>query len=107
MANNTSGNPIWADTPATLWTGEPRRVKEILWVDDAADIADNDDLVFSCNGTTITTKVQVATTTGGTPVENLTPNAPGLVFFRSTPNSVINEFVLTTIDHGALIIWID
>ena len=100
MGNNLNGNPKWVDTAATVWSNQPTRVKEILWVDDAADIVDNDDLVLTIDGVVITTKVQV-------PPGTLTEPGNGLTYFCSRPDAVVNTFTVTTIDHGALIIWVD
>ena len=111
MAGNVlTGNPMTVDTAATLWsTGAPKYVQLIQWIDDAADIADNDDLLLVINGVTITAKIQIATTGGVSPVENVSPNVGNVCvwemsFSKSIP---ISKFVVTTIDHGLLVIWLE
>lgn len=97
MANITAGNPIIVDTAATIWT-DTRNVVLMQWVDDANDIADGDDLQLGFNGTDITIKLQIT--------DNTANNA---VFWQAGPFSSgipVNNFVVTTIDHGELHIWL-
>lgn len=110
MANQTKSNPIVADTAASLWSTGVRYVREIQWIDDAADIADSDDLNITINGAVIAAAIQVGTTGGGTPVENVSPNVGNLCVWRVgpfNPGIPVDNFVITTIDHGSLLIWTD
>lgn len=97
MANSTAGNPKTFDTAgATSAITKPFRCQLIQWIDDAADIADDDDLVFVVNGATVTQKVQ------------LTANAVAntVLYEASFPLGIlINSFSITTIDHGLLVLW--
>ena len=54
MANQVAGNPVVFDTTGTL-TGL-RYIRQIQWVDDG-DIADEDDMVLTLNGVTLTQKL--------------------------------------------------
>ena len=60
MANNLVTNPMTVDTAATLWSNSVKYVRQVQWLDDGADIADDDDLVLVINGATITGKVQLS-----------------------------------------------
>lgn len=108
MGNTLTSNPIYVDTAATVWTGN-KMVRLIQWIDDAADIADDDDLSITINGVTIAVKIQIGTTSGGAPVENVTPNVGNICVWQIgpfNPGMYMNDFVVNTIDHGALLIWI-
>lgn len=99
MANALTGNPMTIDTAATIWsTGAPKYVKLIQWIDDNADIADDDDLVIAINGVTITMKVQLTANAIGSPVV-------WELNFGGQPFSV-SKFVVTTIDHGTLVVYL-
>ena len=109
MANSLNSNPIYADTAATLWDGMPKNVILIQWIDDAADIADDSDLNITINDVTIPAKIQVATTTGGAPVENVTPNVGNVCVWEMgpfNPGIPVSYFKINTIDAGALVIWV-
>lgn len=97
MANSIATNPKTFDTAgATSVIGSPFRCQLIQWIDDAADIADDDDLVIVINGVTITGKIA------------LTANEVGnlAVYEAQFPLGLsINTFSVTTIDHGTLILW--
>lgn len=99
MANDLTGNPMWIDTAATIWASGNRRIRMIQWVDDANDIADADDLVISINGVTLTFKIQITDNT-----------ANNLSFWTFGPFDVgipAHSFVVTTIDHGALLVVLE
>lgn len=96
MANQVSGNPIVMDTAATL-SGRTT-IRQIQWVDDAADIADDDDLVLKMNGVTITGKVALTANELGT-----------LVLYQAgpfNPGIDVEDFQVVTIDHGSLVVWL-
>jgi len=59
MANNLVTNPMTVDTAATLWSNSVKYVRQVQWMDDGADIADDDDIVLVINGATITGKIQL------------------------------------------------
>jgi len=108
MGNSLNSNPIYVDTAATAWTGN-KMVNLIQWIDDAADIVDDDDLSITVNGVTIAAKVQIATTGGGAPVENVSPNVGNVCVWQIGPFSPgiwIHDFIVNTIDHGVLLIWV-
>ena len=75
-----------------------RRVNLIQWVDDNADIANNDDLVLALNGVSITVKPQRHNTAdsvdGGGVVYQIGPFSPGIR---------VSSLTITTIDHGSLV----
>ena len=58
MANDLVTNPMTVDTAATLWSNSVKYVRQVQWMDDGADIAD-DDSVLVINGATITGKSPV------------------------------------------------
>lgn len=98
MANSIAGNPKTFDTAgATSVISSPFRCQLIQWVDDNADMADNDDLVFVINGTTVTLKYQKTTDVG----------SAGVVYYEAAfPLGLsIGSFSITTIDKGLLILW--
>ena len=108
MGNTLTSNPIYADTAATLWTGT-KRVQLIQWCDDNADIADDDDLSITINGVTIAVKIQIPTTVGGTPVEDVSPGPSGICMWQIGPFAFpipMTDVVLNTIDHGSLLLWL-
>ena len=109
MGNTLTKNPIYVDTAATAWSGT-KWVRLIQWIDDAADIADDDDLSITINGLTMAMKIQIPTTTGATPVEDLTPGPSGLCVWQVgpfNPGMPMTGLIVNTIDHGALHIWVD
>lgn len=97
MANALTGNPITVDTAATLWTASNKYVQLIQWVDDGADLTDDDDILLVINGVTITGKIQITNNT----MNNLV--AWEMAF---NPPMRIESFVVTTLDHGLLVIWL-
>ena len=103
MGNQLTNSPYVVDTAATIWDGSlptsttnGKHVQLIQWIDNAADIADDDDIVLTLDGQIITGKLQH------------TNNAmANLVAWevRLSPPIFINKFVVTTIDKGELVIW--
>jgi hypothetical protein len=109
MTNVLTSNPMVIDTAATIWSDKAYNVREIQWIDDAADMADNDDLNITINDATIAAKIQVATTGGGTPVENVSPNVGNICVWRIgpfNPGIPVSTFIVTTIDKGALLVFL-
>jgi hypothetical protein len=98
MAGNVlTGNPMTVDTAATLWSSANKYVQLIQWIDDAADIANDDDILLVINGVTITGKIQMtADTIGNLVVWEMAFNPP----------MRIESFVVTTLDSGLLVIWL-
>ena len=98
MANALTGNPITVDTAATILTASNKaKVQLIQWIDDGADIADDDDILLVINGVTITGKIQL----GANTVNNLV-----VWEMAFNPPMRIETFVVTTLDHGLLVIWL-
>lgn len=102
MANNLTSNPLFVDTAAALWTapGSTKRVKQIQWVDDAADIVDDSTLGLIINGVTITLQAQKTTDVGWQPTVawEVGPFNPGIA---------VSDFEVSDMDEGNLIIWLD
>lgn len=98
MANALSGNPMTVDTAATLWepTVPAKKIQLIQWIDDAADLADDDDLLMVINGVTVTAKIALTINT----INNVC-----VWEMAFSPPMSIRSFVVTTIDHGLLVIW--
>jgi hypothetical protein len=98
MANLLTSNPLRVDSAATIFS-TPKKVSLIQWIDDNADIADDDDLLITINDVVITAKIQLtANTIGDVAVWTMGPFPKGLW---------VSNFVVTTIDHGALLIFIE
>lgn len=97
MANQSSNNPIVLDTGSTTITGR-MHVKQIQWIDDNADIADDADLSFKVNGQTISVKVQLTADAVGN----------GVIYEAGpfSPELIVDSFELTTIDAGILVLWV-
>jgi len=96
MANKLYGNPIIMDnTTGATWSGI-KYVKEVQWLDDAGDIANNDILIIAVNGVTITRKVLTATL-----LES------GYQIFGPYDKGIPWQDVTVTIPHGALVIWVE
>jgi hypothetical protein len=73
-------------------------IQQIQWIDDAADIADDDDLNLTINGVTIAAKIQLTANT----VNNVAVWTMG-----PFPHPILaNTFVVNTIDHGVLLVWV-
>lgn len=107
MANKTDTNPMVLDSAAAIWTSipgasyshGPKYVRLIQWIDDAADLTDDDDLVIVINGATITGKIALgANTVNNLCVWQLGPFSPGVP---------VSNFSITTIDHGVLLVFVD
>ena len=96
MANNLVTNPMTVDTAGTLWSNSVKYVRQVQWLDDGADIADDDDIVLVINGATITGKIQLTVNT----VNNLCV----WEFGPFNPGVPVDSFIVTTIDHGLLLI---
>ena len=98
MANSTGTNPIRMEAAGTAWSGQPRNVLLIQWVDNAGDIIDDSTLVLTLNGCVLTTKLQLAANISnyGVVVWQIGPFARGVN---------ISDFVVTTMATGELHIW--
>lgn len=97
MANSILGNPKVFDTAgATSVISKPFRCQLIQWIDNAADIADDSDLVFVVNGESVTHKIAMTANELGNTV----------VYEASFPlGLVVSSFSITTIDAGELVLW--
>jgi hypothetical protein len=74
------------------------RIRLMQWIDDAANIADDDDIVFVMDGVTITAKIQLtANAVNNVCVWQMGPFDPPLR---------CNTFVGDTLDNGAFVIWL-
>jgi hypothetical protein len=97
MANQLNSRLTVIDTNATTLSGLSF-IRLIQWVDNAADIADDDDLVLVMNGITITGKIALtANTINNLVVYQIGPFSPGIP---------VTDFTVTTIDHGELLVFL-
>ena len=100
MANQVSGVLHVIDTAAASKISGPSFIKLIQWIDDNADMADNDDLAFKLNGVTVTIKYQKTTDVG----------SAGVVYYQAGPFSGLGiyaeDFEVTVIDKGSLLVWL-
>lgn len=102
MANQTDGNPIIYDTATGAeWNGT-KHVVLVQWVDDNADVATDDDLVFEVNGVTFTGKIQVH----GTAASIDRPLVHYQIGPFATPMAW-TDFALKILDNGAFVVWLD
>ena len=97
MANSLGTNPITVDTTDTTLWDKTKYIKSIQWVDDAGDIAADDVLIITVNGTSITVKIPAIDANVSTTHWELGP------FNNGIPWSNVG----VTIPHGLLIIWIE
>jgi hypothetical protein len=97
MANQTSTNPLVYDAASgSGWSGD-RKVVLAQWIDDAADIADDDDLAIVVGGATIACKIQLTNNTANNVV----------MWEMAFPNGMTwSNFSITTIDHGIFVVWV-
>lgn len=98
MANLLTSNPIFIDTAASS-TVTNKKIQQIQWIEDNADIVDDDDLVFVINEVTITVKMQKTTDVG----------YQDTVIYQAGPFNIpiyARTFSVTTIDHGTLLVWV-
>lgn len=101
MGNELTRSPYVVESAATIWdgttaTGAGKYVQLIQWMDNAADIANNNTLVLTIDGQVLTGKIAMTTDT----INNLVVweiNFPVPMF--------IQKFIVTTIDKGELVIW--
>ena len=101
MANDLTGRIKYIDTGgATSAVTGLRKIRLIQWIDDAGDMADDDDLVLVLGQTTITTKINIGSDVGkiGPVMLEIGPFNPG---FK------VDGYSVTTIDKGVLFIWED
>lgn len=96
MANQTTTNPYVLDTGATISTR--MKIQQIQWIDDAADVADDNVLDFDINGQNFTGKLAMTANT----LNNLCVYQAGPF---TTPIEC-HEFILNTITKGELVIWL-
>lgn len=99
MANALTGNPMRIEGAATIWTADNKYVQLIQWIDDNADITDNDAIVLTINGVIITGKLQG-------PITNNNLNNIVAWEMSFSPPMRIETFVVTTMSTGNLIIWL-
>lgn len=104
MANQLTRSPyVIEDAATTVWdaslptsTTGPKFIQLIQWIDNAADLTDDDDIVLTIDGQIVTGKIALTANT----LNNLVAWE-----MKFSPPVSISKFVVTTIDHGALIIW--
>jgi hypothetical protein len=101
--NQLTRSPYVVDTAATIWdaslptsTTGGKYIKLIQWVDNASDIANEDDIILTIDGQVITGKIALTADT----VNNLV-----VWEMKFAPHVFIQKFVVSTIDKGELVIW--
>lgn len=95
-----TGNIMRIEGAETVWTGTPKRVTLIQWVDDNGDLVHDSTLVLTLNGVALTFKIQPLADQLGF----------GAVAWQAGPFSngvMISDFVVTTMATGHLHIWIE
>ena len=103
MANQTTGNPMVLDTPATIWSSGTKNIRLIQWINDAKDIIEaTNDCVFTVNTTLITLKVDKHDTAASQDDNDVIAYQAG----PFSPGINVNNFVLTTLDAGVIHIWL-
>jgi len=96
MANALTGNPIRIESAAAIWT-TMKYVQLIQWIDNAADLTDDDDIVLAINGVVVTGKIALAANT----INNLV-----VWEMAFNPPMRVEKFTVTTLDSGNLIVWL-
>lgn len=97
MANQVNANPLCFDAAGTK--EGYLLVREIQWVDDAGDIADGDSCVLTMNGVTMTFVMQLGAA----------PDLSSVVRWQVGPFNPpvkVENFTVTTLDHGAVHCWL-
>jgi len=97
MANVLTHPLSVIDTAGATSTINNFILRMVQWIDDAADIADDDDLVLTINGITMTCKIQLTANT----VNNLVLYQIG----PFNPGVRVNSFTVTTLDAGVIHVW--
>lgn len=99
MANQTTSNPKVFDSAGTI-TGL-FGLRLLQWVDLNEDIVDGDTLKFDVNGVTLEAEIQKDVTAGqvdsGAVMWEIGPFNPAIA---------CHDFSLTTIDSGAVHVWV-
>ena len=98
MANNLTSNPIYIDT-ASGSTVTDKKIQCIQWFNEAADLADGEDLAFTINGIAIAMKYNLGSDVG----------QQDIIVWQAGPFAspiYVREFVVTTIDDGAVLLWL-
>jgi hypothetical protein len=97
MANNLTSNPIFIDT-ASGSTITNKKVQLIQWINEAADLEDTEDLVFTINGIQISMKYNLGSDVG----------QQDIIIYQAGPFAdpiFVTSLTVDTIDDGALLIW--
>ena len=96
MANQMDGNPLVIDTAVS--DNKMRFIKAIQWISDAGDFVDGDSLTIKLNGVSFTVTLDRAAT----------PVGPGTAWEVGpfSPPFAANDSAVTTIDRGAVLVWL-
>lgn len=100
MANSVVGNPVYIDTASGSTLTGIRHIQEIQWVDKTGDIVHDDDLSITMNGVTVAVKPQLLN-------DNI---HVGVCIWRMGPWAKpipVTDFVVNTIDHGAVLVFLE
>ena len=100
MTNALNSNPMYVDSAATIWSGVPKSVKLIQWVDvKGAELLHDDELTMTINGTPISLEFH-----------GLNDNIHIVLAWQAgpfTPPLSVDTFVVTTIEGGAVLIFLE
>ena len=97
MANQTSGRVKIFDTAAGSAQSGVRNILLMQWIDDAGDLADDDDLSITIDGATLAIKQNIGSDIG----------QQNLVVWQMGPFSdpvKVNGYTINTIDHGVVLV---
>jgi len=102
MANSLYTNPIRFDTTTGATWNKTMFVRLIQWVDLNEDLADGDMLLMQINGCPVEAEIQLEVSANfgvvGPAIWTMGPFNPGIP---------VQDFTLTTLDGGAVYIWVD
>ena len=99
MTNALYSNPLYVDSAATVWTGSDKSVRLIQWVDvKGAELLHDDELTFTINGTAISLEFHG--------LNDVITNVNIWQAGPFDPPLTVNNFVVTTIEGGAVLIWL-
>jgi hypothetical protein len=96
LSNDLTGNPLVIKTATDSRITGPLFINGIQWADYDSGMADDDDLVFVLDGSTVTAKAQL----------NLINPSNNVAYEFNGCFKVSSRFEVTTIDSGQLLVWL-
>lgn len=98
MGNILTSNPVYIDTAASSDIYDVK-IQLIQWYNEAADLADGEDLALTIDGVSIDMKYNLGSDVG----------QQAIVVWEAGPFAepiYVRHFVVDTIDDGAVLVWL-